>query len=88
MEEAFQELLKAYRLEDKFKEKSLTHDWAELVGKTVADRTESVFIRQKKLVVKINSGPVKRELQFSKRNILELIHERYGKDLIDEIVFV
>lgn len=88
MEEAFQELLKAYRLEGKFKEKSLIHDWAELVGKTIADRTESVFIRQKKLFVKISSGPVKRELQFNKSKILTLIVDRYGKDLIDDIVFV
>ncbi|MGM0946883.1 MAG: DUF721 domain-containing protein [Bacteroidota bacterium] len=88
LEEAFQELLKAYRLEDKFKEKSLIHDWGELVGKTISDRTESVFIRQNKLFVKISSGPIKRELQMSRSKIIGLIEEKYGKELIEEIVFL
>ena len=47
LETAFNDLLKAYRLEGKFREKSLIHDWPELVGKTIADRTSSVFIRDK-----------------------------------------
>lgn len=33
LESAFNDLLKAYRLEGKFREKSLIHDWPELVGK-------------------------------------------------------
>ncbi|KPQ13996.1 MAG: Protein of unknown function (DUF721) [Algoriphagus marincola HL-49] len=86
LEEAFQELLKAYRLEGKFREKSLIHDWSSLVGKTIGDRTQSVFIRDKKLFVKITSGPVKREIQMNKSKILRLIEERYGVDVIEDLV--
>ncbi len=86
LEEAFQELLKAYRLEGKFREKSLIHDWSSLVGKTIGDRTQSVFIRDKKLFVKITSGPVKREIQMNKTKILRLIEERYGADVIEDLV--
>ena len=55
LEAAFNDLLKAYHLEDKFKEKLLILSWPDLVGKTIADRTGNIFIRDKKLFVKITS---------------------------------
>ena len=86
LESAFNDLLKAYRLEGKFKEKSLVHDWPEIVGKTIADRTSSVFIRDKKLVVKLSSGPIKKELLMNKSKVITLIEERYGTGVIEDLV--
>lgn len=88
LETAFKELLKAYRLEDKFQEKLLINSWAELVGKTIADRTGSLFIRDKKLVVQITSGPVKKELQLNRSKVLMLIEEKIGKGIVDDLVFL
>jgi predicted nucleic acid-binding Zn ribbon protein len=86
LESAFNDLLKAYRLEGKFREKSLIHDWPELVGKTIADRTTSVFIRDKKLFVKLISGPLKKELMMSRSNLLQLIEAKYGQGVVEELV--
>lgn len=86
LESAFKDLLKAYSLEGKFREKSLVHDWPELVGKTIADRTTSVFIKDKKLFVKLRSGPIKKELQMSKSKVITLIIEKYGEGVIEDLV--
>ncbi|PZX52607.1 DUF721 domain-containing protein [Algoriphagus chordae] len=86
LESAFNDLLKAYRLEGKFREKSLVHDWPLIVGKTIADRTSSVFIKDKKLFVKLSSGPIKKELLMNKSKVLLLIEEKYGADVIDDLV--
>lgn len=86
LEEAFQELLKAYRLEGKFREKSLIHEWGDMVGKTISDRTQSVFIRDKKLFVKLSSGPIKREIQMNKSKILQLIEDRFGKEVVTDLI--
>jgi predicted nucleic acid-binding Zn ribbon protein len=86
MESAFHELLKAYRLEDKFKEKSLIHAWPEIVGRTISERTESVFIKEKKLFVKLNSGPVKKELMLHKSKVLGLIEDRFGKGVVEDLI--
>jgi len=86
LESAFNDLLKAYRLEGKFREKSLVHDWPDLVGKTIADRTTSVFIKDKKLFVKLSSGPIKKELLMNKSKLLTMIGEKYGAGLIDDLV--
>lgn len=86
LESAFNDLLKAYRLEGKFREKSLIHDWPEIVGKTIADRTDSVSIKDKKLYVKLSSGPVKKELMMNKSKMLMLIEEKYGKGVVTDLI--
>lgn len=88
LESAFKELLKAYRLEDKFQEKLLISSWGEIVGKTIADRTGNIYIREKKLFVTITSGPVKKELQLSKSKVLALIEDKIGKGVVDDLVFI
>ncbi len=86
LEAAFNELLKAYRLEDKFKEKQLVSSWGEIVGKTIADRTSSVFVKDKKLFVKLSSGPVKKELMLNRSKVLVLIEEKVGKGVVEELI--
>lgn len=86
LESAFNDLLKAYRLEGKFREKTLIHDWSELVGKTISDRTDSVSIKDKIIYVKLSSGPVKKELMMNKTRLLFLIEEKYGKGIVEDLI--
>jgi predicted nucleic acid-binding Zn ribbon protein len=86
LEAAFNDLLKAYRLEDKFKEKQLISSWGEIVGRTISDRTTSVFIKDKKLFVKLSSGPVKKELMLNRSKVLSLIEEKVGKGVVEELI--
>jgi predicted nucleic acid-binding Zn ribbon protein len=86
--DAFQDLLKSYRLEDTFQEKLLLASWPTLMGKTIADRTGNLYIKDKKLFVKITSGPVKKELQLNKSKVMALIETEVGKGVVEEIIFV
>ena len=86
--DAFQDLLKAYRLEDTYQEKLLISSWPTLVGKTIADRTIKVYIKDKKLMVKITSGPVKKELQLNKSKVIALIESQIGKGIVDDVIFL
>jgi hypothetical protein len=58
LEAAFGELLKAYRLEDKFKEKQLISLWGEIVGKTISDRTTSVFTQLRPCQKRTDAKPI------------------------------
>ncbi|OYX23737.1 MAG: RNA-binding protein [Algoriphagus sp. 32-45-6] len=88
LEAAFKELLKAYRLEDKYQEKLLIASWSQLVGQTIASRTESVYIKDKKLFVKVSSGPIKKELQMNRSKVMALIDEKIGKGVVNELIVV
>ncbi len=86
--EAFQDLLKTYKLDEAYQENVLLASWPKLMGKTIADRTGNCYIKDKKLFVKITSGPLKKELQLNKSKVMALIETEVGKGIVDEIVFL
>lgn len=88
LKEVFEELLEAYRIKDKFSEKTVIQEWSQLMGKTVASRTQSLSVRQKILYVKTSSGPLKKEIMMNKTKVLTLIAEKYGKGVINDLVIL
>jgi predicted nucleic acid-binding Zn ribbon protein len=86
--EALQDLLKSYRLEETYLEKVLIASWPQMMGKTIADRTGNLYIKDKKLFVKITSGPVKKELQLNKSKVIALIESEVGKGIVEDVVFL
>ncbi|MFN5332285.1 MAG: DUF721 domain-containing protein [Bacteroidota bacterium] len=88
LEEALKDLWKAYSLEEAYQEKLLIASWPELMGKSIADRTGTIYIKNKKLFVSITSGPVKKELQLSKSKVLALIETKLGKGIVEDLAFL
>lgn len=88
LKDVFEELLQAYSLKDRFNERKVVSAWGEIMGNTVAKRTSEISVRDKKLYVKLNSGPIKKELMMNKSKVLQLIAERFGSQIIDDVVFL
>ncbi|MDN5204450.1 DUF721 domain-containing protein [Fulvivirgaceae bacterium BMA10] len=84
--EAFQDLLKAYKLNGKFDEKRIVASWPSLMGNTIAKRTDKVYMKDRKLYVKLNSAPLKQELIISRAKIIEIFRKEFGKEAIEDIV--
>ena len=81
-------LLKHYQLEQKYDEKQLILSWGKILGKPIEDRTEKLFIKDKKLFAKLSSAPLRHELSMTKSKILELFRKEFGHDIITDIVFL
>jgi hypothetical protein len=47
-----------------------------------------LYIKDKKLFVKISSGPVKKELQLNKSKVMHLIESQLGTGIIQEVIFL
>ena len=88
LQDVFEELLQAYALKDRFNERKVVNSWAELMGNTVAKRTSELSVKNKKLFVTLSSSPIKKELMMNKSKVLELIGEKFGDHIIDDIVFL
>lgn len=86
--DAIRELLKAYRLEGRYNSTELINRWPEIVGKTIANRTSRIFVKNDVLFVEVNSAPLKQELNLNKNRILHLIEEKMGNDVVKEIIFM
>ena len=72
--------------EDKMEKQKLYIAWDEVMGPAVARRTDSIILQGRKLVIKIDSAPLKHELTMQRNRIIELLKEHTGKDIVDIVV--
>ncbi|XOV67482.1 MAG: DUF721 domain-containing protein [Fluviicola sp.] len=79
--------LKAYGLEGKMKELDVINAWPELMGTAVANRTEEIKIKNKKLFLKMGSSVMRDELLQGKTVIIQRVNEYAGFEIIDDVWF-
>jgi len=80
-------LMKAYQLDDKLAEIDVLSKWEEMMGKAVALRTRNIYIKDKVLILEIDSSVMREELMFGKKVIIQRINEVSGKELITDVYF-
>jgi predicted nucleic acid-binding Zn ribbon protein len=88
IKEAMDQLLQVYKLQQKFDETALIAAWPEMMGVAIANRTKELYIRQKKLFVRVESSVIKNELMMMRSQIIEKMNERAGAEVIVEIVLL
>ncbi len=88
LKEAIEQLLNVYKLKRKFDETALIAAWPELMGRAVANRTSQLYIRERKLFIRVESSVLKNELVMIRSEILKRMNERAGSKVLEEIVFV
>ena len=88
IKDAIEQMLNVYKLRKKFDETSLVAAWPEMMGNAIANRTKDIFIRDRKMFVRIESSVIKNELIMMRSNIIDKLNERAGGSVIDEIIFL
>jgi predicted nucleic acid-binding Zn ribbon protein len=78
--------LKVNKLSNGVDEISVANSWNEIVGKSIASRTQKVTIRKNTMYLKIDSAPLKNELNYHKDIIIQKVNNHLGKNLIHEII--
>lgn len=79
--------LKAYRLDGKMKEIEVLNGWKDMMGVAVANRTESLYIRNKVLHIKLSSSVMRDELANGKQIIILRVNEYAGFEIIYDVWF-
>jgi|TARA_B110000196_G_C20507248_1_gene369484 predicted nucleic acid-binding Zn ribbon protein len=79
------DLLKIYRLEDKFSEIDVVEAWKEIMGSAIASKTRKILVRKKVLIIYVDSGVLKEEFSMAKARIVTLINEHLGKEVISDV---
>ncbi len=81
-----QEFLKSKNLKQGYLEYRITKAWGELLGKQIEATTHSLFIKDRKLFVKLHSSVVRNELMMLKQDLIKRLNEYVGSEVIDDIV--
>jgi predicted nucleic acid-binding Zn ribbon protein len=85
---AMQPLLDRLDREGHFAIVRLAKAWPDIVGETIARRTEIVSLKFHTAVVKVSGAMWIQELSFMKSQILAKVAERLGDDIVRELRFV
>jgi predicted nucleic acid-binding Zn ribbon protein len=88
IKEAIEQMLQVYKIKRRYEETGIVAAWPGLVGKSVANRTKEIFIRDKKLFLRIESSVIKNELVLMRAQIIEKINNEAGETIIEEIIFL
>ncbi len=86
--EVIREMIETYRLEGKLNEVKVLHSWEKVVGEMIARHTLDLYIRNKKLFVKVDSPALKNELSFSRSLIAEKLNSEAGGKVVEEVIFI
>lgn len=88
IKEAVEKMLEVYKLRRKFDETALISAWPELMGQAIANRTKQLYIRDKKLFVKVESSVIKNELLLMRSQIIGRLNEHVGQVIIEDLVLL
>lgn len=86
IDDVVKEYLKALKIDDKLKEVKLIKSWDDIVGKTIAKSTNNIYIKDRKLFVKLNSSVIRNELYMLRDGLKKALNDRAGEKVIDEII--
>lgn len=88
IKDALKQYLKVEKMDQRFNEKKLISLWSETMGTPIASRTTGLFIKDKILFVKLSSAPLKQELTQSKPKVLQLLEEKMGETVVEDVRFL
>ena len=80
------QFVKSNRLEKGLAEYRLMKSWKGLLGISVAKKTKSLRIQNRKLFVTHHSSVVRNELSLIKESLIPKLNEAAGMDVIDDVV--
>ncbi|MFZ9044316.1 MAG: DUF721 domain-containing protein [Cyclobacteriaceae bacterium] len=88
IKDALSKYLKDENIDQQFNEKKLISMWGEMMGKPIASRTIGLFVKNKILFVKLSSAPLKQELTQAKTKVLQLLEQKMGTSVVEDVRFL
>ena len=86
--DAVKKFLESSKIKNQIQSLSIDDHWEKIMGKTIANYTDKIEIRNKTLFIYTTVAPLKNELVFQKDLIIQRVNEQIGADSIIEVVVV
>ena len=87
LKDAINHLMETYGLSDKLRETRLINSWETLMGKSIANHTKGIYIKNKKLYLELDSAALREELSYSKEKLLQILNEEAGAEILKDVIF-
>jgi predicted nucleic acid-binding Zn ribbon protein len=84
--DVIRECLREMQIDRKLKEVGLVAQWESMMGRTVAIRTDRIYVKNRILYVHVTSSVLKNELLMMRQEIINKLNENAGERLIENMV--
>jgi predicted nucleic acid-binding Zn ribbon protein len=88
LKEAIENMLHAYKLKGKIYEAQLVDSWGTIMGGMIEKHTRNVYLKHKKLYIKLDSSALRQELSYNRSKIIEKVNDALGAAVVDDIIFL
>jgi predicted nucleic acid-binding Zn ribbon protein len=85
--EVINKLIDSYRLRDKLHEAGMEKAWEKVMGMSVVNRTDSLKLQGKKLIIRLTSAPLRQELSYRTEEIRKEMNKELGENYLEEVIF-
>lgn len=87
LDDVVKRLIKSYGYTSKFNEYEVVEAFNKIMGPVIMKKVNSAYVFDKKLVLKLNSAPLRQELSMEKSKLISMINEELGSDFLMDILF-
>ena len=84
--EALDLITKDKRMTKGLTESVIKEKWAEMMGKTIAEHTTLLYVKDRILYLYFNSSVIKSEVNLSKHKVIEIVNETIGDSTITDVI--
>ncbi|MBO4804611.1 MAG: DUF721 domain-containing protein [Paludibacteraceae bacterium] len=82
------EVLKENHIDTHLYEMQIVEAWYKLLGSTMKKYTTNIYVRERKLCVKLSSPVLKSELLMARSRMVESLNKEVHKEVITDIIFL
>jgi len=87
LKEALNAYIDSLKIRGKLNEVNLVGQWERIVGPTITKATKEIYVKDRKLFIRLDSSVIRNELTMIKEPLKNRLNEEVGHIVIDEIVF-
>ena len=84
--EVISDFIDTFRIRGKYNEQLLNRNWEQIVGKAIAGHTRRLAVRDRKLILTVDSAALKHELHLLRDKVIKLANEHLGREAIHDLV--
>ncbi|MCA1764169.1 MAG: DUF721 domain-containing protein [Cryomorphaceae bacterium] len=78
-------LLKAYGLEEGYYAAAIITYWEKMMGPAIARRTKGVKLHKGKLIITVDSAPLREELSYASERIMQKVNRQIGHRIVNSV---
>lgn len=73
-------------MRERLDELDIAKSWEEVAGAMVARHTTRILLREGRLILHVDSAPLRQELTYMRADIAARVNERAGRELVKEVL--